>query len=108
MIYKIGGDRESSVEIGSFMYRLLMQEHVVSRGDALYGQHDPEEIILRVDSRQPLQRQVASTLHEALHAMDAQSRNELEEAQVTVLAMQMMGFMRDNPKLVADMMTVLA
>ncbi len=108
MIYKVGGERETVVEIGSFVYQLMMQENVVSRGDALYGQHDPEGIIMRVDSTQPLQRQVASTLHEALHAMSHQARNELEEAQVQVLAMQLMGFMRDNPKLFADMMAVLA
>ncbi len=108
MIYKVGGESKTPVDIGSFIYQLSLQKHVVSRGDALFGEHAPEEIELRVDSTQPLQRQVAATLHEAIHAMNQQSRNELEEAQVEVLALQFMGFMRDNPELIADMMAVLA
>jgi cell pole-organizing protein PopZ len=107
MIYTQGGTSKTSVVIGSLVYQLVRTEHVVEKGSAYYGQHDAEAIELHVDSTQPAQRQVAATLHEALHAMNAQARNELEEVQVEVLALQFMGFMRDNPKLFADMMAVL-
>lgn len=108
MIYKVGGHSKTPVAIGSLIYQLVRQEHVVDSGVAHYGQHDPEALELQVDSTQPVQRQVAATLHEALHAMDMQSRNELEEAQVIVMSLQFMGFMRDNPKLFGEMMAVLS
>ena len=107
MIYRKGSTASTHVDIGAFDYRLIFQEHVVSTGDALYGQHNPETLEMRVDSTQPLQRQVAATLHEAMHAMNVQSHNDLGEAQITVLSLQVMGFMRDNPKLIAAMMVAL-
>ena len=107
MIYQVGGYSSTPVEIGSMIYSLMLMEHVVDRGEARYGQHDPEKLELHVDSTQPMQRQVASTLHEAIHAMNSQSHNDLEETEVIVLALQFMGFMRDNPELINDMMEVL-
>ena len=107
MIFQVGGTRECPVTIGAYEYQLLFREHVVHRGDALYGIHDPESIEMQVDSTQPMQRQVVSTLHEAIHAMSNQSHTELEEETVRMLAMQFMGFMRTNPKLIAAMMAAL-
>ena len=107
MIYRVGGTRSYPVDVGAFEYRLVFQEHVVERGEALYGTHNSETIELHVDSTQPFQRQVVSTLHEAIHAMNYQSHSELDEEQVTVMSLQQMGFMRDNPKLIAAMMVAL-
>ena len=107
VIYQAGSTRKYPVDVGAFEYQLVFQKHVTDQGEALYGQHNPETIELHVDSTQPLQRQVAATLHEAMHAMNHQSHNELSEAQVTVLSLQVMGFMRDNPKLIAAMMEAL-
>ena len=107
MIYRVGSKDQYAVDIGAFDYMLVFQEHVVNAGDALYGQHNSEKLELQVDSTQPLQRQVAATLHEAMHAMNVQSHNDLGEAQITVLSLQVMGFMRDNPKLIAAMMVAL-
>ena len=102
-VFRVGGSRSWPMEIGAMKYMLKMKEGVIDRGLAHYGQHDPGALELLVDSLQPTQRQVAAVLHESLHALNAQSRNELEEAQIEVLALQFMGFMKDNPELMEEM-----
>ena len=108
MIFASGGLRRGIVKVGALVYDLVLQEGVIDRGDAYYGLHSSEAIELLIDSTQPPQRQVVSTLHEALHAMDAQTNTKLSEDQVITLAFSMTAFLRDNSKLIADMLTVLA
>lgn len=108
MIFGTDVRKSEPVNIGALVYALVLQEGVIDRGDAYYGLHSSEALELRIDSTQPLQRQVVSTLHEAMHAMDAQSNMKLEEEQVTTMAFQLTAFMRDNAELISDMLSVLA
>lgn len=108
MIFLAGGARNHHVTIGAFHYLLRFQEHIVDGGHSLYGQHDPAELRLVIDSKTSPQRQVATVLHEVVHAASSQSNLELTEAQVDVLSYQWLSFMRDNPGMVDEMMEVLA
>lgn len=108
IFFKAGGSRKRNIVIGAFQYVINFKEHIVYGGDALYGQHNPADLILTIDSKTSPQRQAATVLHEVIHAINAQSNLDLSEEQVDVLSHQWLSVMRDNPKLITDMMAVLA
>jgi hypothetical protein len=73
-------------------------------GEAHLGLADPAKGFIAVRNDLHLDEQKDTLLHEVLHMIDLQNDTNLHEVQVRLTATDLMGWMRDNPDIVAWIM----
>jgi hypothetical protein len=92
--------RPVSIQVGAHPYRIRWRPM-----DGLYGQTSPSACVIEVDPSNAPSQVRDTLLHEALHAVVADTRTRLdrddEEQLVRVLTPGLLALIRNNPHLVA-------
>lgn len=91
------------IRIGSMWYKFVSTPNLRDGDMKLDGQSRHTEKKIVVDAALTGQTKQQTILHEVIHAMLVQLAEDQDESFVDSLSYILYGFIRDNPKLIADM-----
>ncbi len=95
-----------TMKIGATTYEVLPQTGFVlnDRGDALFGQQSYRSLEVRYTTDPPIQVQLKTLLHEAVHGMSDEYVWGIDETMAERIANGVYAFIRDNRELVTDIL----
>ncbi|MFA6213484.1 MAG: hypothetical protein WC714_28870 [Candidatus Obscuribacterales bacterium] len=97
------------IKLGGIYYTVCKVLDLHDGEQKLDGQLKHSEASIYLDSVLCPQAEIQTTLHEIVHVITAQNgRQDMGEDAVDAMAFGLMGFLRDNPRLVKRWMDILA